>query len=193
MFFKKIVEFDWRLTGICFSRTFMTLVFLTYAAALPVLQNEWGMSATEAGSISSGFRFGYALSLLICSILADRVGAKPLYLGSMSAGAIFSLTFAFFARDYLTALFLYTLVAFALGGTYTTGIMILADQYPVQRGMAIGVFIASSSLGYALSLFLSGLALPIGGYKLSFLLTCSGPLVCAILSWIVLLKIRVRV
>jgi len=193
MLFKKLLEFDWRLTGICFSRTFMTFVFLTYAAALPVLQKEWGMSATEAGSISSGFRFGYAVSLLICSILADKVGAKPLYLGSMSAGAIFSLTFALVAHDYLTALCLYTLVAFALGGTYTTGIMILADQYPVQRGMAIGFFIASSSLGYALSLFLSGIALPIGGYKLSFLLTCSGPLVGAILSWIVLLKIHVSV
>ena len=172
----------------------MTLVFTTYAAALPVVQLEWSMSATEAGAISSGFRFGYAISLVICSILADTVGPKPLYLGSMSAGAVFSLAFALFARDYLSALCLYTLVAFALGGTYTTGIMILADHYPVQRrGMAIGFFIASSSLGYAASLFLSGIALPIGGYKLSFLLTCSGPLAGAILSWIVLLKTPVSV
>jgi len=194
MFYKKLLEFDWRLIGICFSRTFMTLVFLTYAAALPVIQREWGMSGTEAGAISSSFRIGYAVSLFIFSILADKIGAKPLYLGSMSTGAIFSLTFAFFARDYLTALLLYTLVAVALGGTYTTGIIILADQYPIQkRGMAIGFFIASSSFGYALSLLLSGIAIPIGGYKLSFLLTCFGPTIGAILSWAVLLKIKVSV
>jgi len=41
--------------------------------------------------------------------------------------------------------------------------MILADHYPVQRrGMAIGSFIASTSFGYALSLVLSGIALPWG-------------------------------
>ena len=38
----------------------------------------------------------------------------------------------------------------------------------------MGFFIASTSLGYALSLVLSGVAIPIGGYKLAFWLTCTG-------------------
>jgi MFS family permease len=167
---------------------------MTYAAALPILQREWEMSAATAGSISSGFQIAYAVSLIIFSSLADRVGPKPLYLASMSAGAVFSLGFALLARDYLSALIVYTLVAASLGGNYTTGVMILADHYPVQRrGMAIGFFIASTSLGYALSLMLSGIALPIGGYKLSFLVTCLGPLVGCILAWITLSKTRVAV
>jgi MFS family permease len=112
----------------------------------------------------------------------------------MSSGALFSLAFAFLARGYLSALFLYTLVAISLGGTYTTALMILADRYPVQRrGMATGFFIASTSLGYALSLFLSGIAIPLGGYKLSFLMTCLGPLAGSILAWITLVKTRVSV
>lgn len=165
---------------------------MTYSAALSVLQNEWTMSATAAGSIASAFHIGYAISLVAFSILADRTGPKPLYLGSISAGAFFSLVFALFARNYLSALILYTLVAVSLGGTYTTGLMLLADQYPVhRRGKAIGFYIASTSLGYALSLLLSGLALPIGGYKLSFLLTCLGPLLGSITAWITLYKIRV--
>lgn len=167
---------------------------MTYAAALPILQKEWGMSAAAGGSISSGFQIGYALSLVVFSSLADIVGPRSLYLGSMSIGAIFSLAFALFARDYLSSLILYTLVGISLGGTYTTGLMIIADQYPVQRrGMAIGFFIASTSLGYALSLIISGIAFPIGGYKLSFMLTCFGPLIGAILAWITLIRTKVSV
>jgi len=186
------MKFDWWLTGICFSRVFNGLVFMTYAAALPVLQKEWQMSAVAAGSIASGFQIGYAVSLVIFSALADRISPKRLYLWSMSWAALFSLGFAFLARGYLSALLLYIIVAISLGGTYTTGLMILADQYPVKRrGMAMGFFIASTSLGYALSLFLSGIALPVGGYRLSFLLTCLGPLVGSILAWITLFKTEV--
>jgi len=187
-------KFDWWLTGICFSRVFTGLVFMTYAAALSVLQREWGMSSASAGSISSGFNFGYAVSLVIFSSLADRVGAKPLYLGSICAGAVLSLAFALFARDYLSALILYTLVGISLGGTYTTGIMIIANQYPVRRrGMAVGFYIAGTSLGYTLSLLISGMALPLGGYKLSFILTCLGPLAGSILAWITLKETHVPV
>jgi MFS family permease len=72
--------------------------------------------------------------------------------------------------------------------------MILADQYPIQRKrMVMGFFIASTSLGYALSLIISGVAFPIGGYKLSFLLTCLGPPIGAILGWITLIRTKVLV
>ena len=57
-------KFDWWLAGICLARTFNGLVFMTYAATLPVLQREWGMSAAAAGSIAGGFQLGYAVSLV---------------------------------------------------------------------------------------------------------------------------------
>jgi MFS family permease len=64
----------------------------------------------------------------------------------------------------------------SLGGTYTTGLMILAGRYPSRtRGMAVGYFIASTSCGYACSLLISGAAIPVGGYRLAFLLTGLGP------------------
>ncbi|MBW1994169.1 MAG: MFS transporter [Deltaproteobacteria bacterium] len=189
----KASKFDWWLTGFCLSRTLNALVFMTYAAALPILQKQWSMSAAAAGLISSGFQFGYAASLVLCSALADRMGPKPLFLGSMTSGTVFSLGFALLARDYLSALCFYTLVGVSLGGTYTTGIMILADQYPQhRRGMAIGFFIASASLGYGLSLIISGFAIPVGGFKLSFLLTCIGPLLGCVLAWITVWGTRIH-
>jgi len=188
------MRIDWWLAGICTSRVFYGLVFMTYAAALPVLQDQWGMSAATAGSITTGFQLGYAASLVFFSVLADRISPKFIFLRSLSAGALFSLCFAFFARGYLSGLILYTLVGVSLGGAYTTALMILADHYPAQRrGIAVGFFIASTSLGYALSLIISGIALPVGGYQLSFLLTCAGPLVGTIVAWITLSKTVVSV
>lgn len=170
-------RFDAWLAGICLSRVFNGLVFMSYAAAIPVLQRQWHMSGAQAGAISSGFQLGYAVSLVACSSLADKVSPKKVYLWSLFLAGLCALTFALFSRDFLSGLLLYSLVGLALGGTYTTGVMIIADQYIASsRGMAVGCFIASTSCGYAFSLLLSGLALPLGGYKLSFLLTCSGPL-----------------
>jgi len=184
--------FDWWLCGICLTRTFNGLVFMTYAASLTVLQQEWGMSAAAAGSIAGGFQFGYAISLVVFSFLADRFSPKKLYLGSMTACAIFALLFAGGASDYISGLILYMLVALSMGGNYTTGLIILAHRYPIEkRGRAMGFFIASTSLGYAFSLALSGAAMPVGGYRLAFWLTCSGPAVGAVLAWITLLRTAV--
>ena len=150
----------------------MTSMFMTYAATLPVLRTEWGMTATAAGSISTGFQLGYALSLVFFSSLADRVGARRVFLGSAWLSAISALCFALFARSYLSGLILYTLVALSQGGTYTTAIMLFADRYPPERrGGAVGWLIASSSAGYALSLVTAGAALRWGGYPLSFLVS----------------------
>jgi len=145
------------------------------------------MSATAAGSIAGGFQLGYAVSLVIFSFMADRLCPKKLYLGSMTACAVCALLFAGWARDYISGLVLYMLTALSMGGNYTTGLIILAHRYPIEkRGRAMGFFIASTSLGYALSMILSGAAIPAGGYKLAFWLTCSGPVVGAILAWITL-------
>ncbi|MGD2096193.1 MAG: MFS transporter [Desulfobacterales bacterium] len=183
------IQFDWWLVGVCLARTFNGLVFMTYAATLPVLQKEWGMTAAAAGTIAGGFQLGYAVSLVIFSFLADRFCPKRLYLGSMTACAVCALLFAGWARDYVSGLVLYMFTALAMGGNYTTGLIIIAHRYPIEkRGRAMGFFIASTSLGYAISLILSGAAMPAGGYKLAFWLTCSGPAVGAVLAWITLYR-----
>jgi MFS family permease len=181
------VTVDGWLVAVCLARMFLTSVFMTYAAALPVLRTEWGMSATAAGSISTGFQLGYAVSLVFFSWLADRVGARRVLLSSAWLSAVAAVLFAAFARSYVSALVLYTLVALSQGGNYTTAIMLFADRYsPARRGAAVGWLIASSSAGYALSLLVSGAALAWGGYPLAFWVSAAGPLVGVVLLWLAL-------
>jgi MFS family permease len=165
---------------------------MAYPGALSVLRQEWRMSASQAGAIASGFQIGYAVSLVIFSSIADRISPKRIYLWSMFAAAVSALGFAFFARDFTSAIILHTTVGVALGGTYTVGLMIISDQYAIRsRGMAVGFFIASTSFGYACSLGISGIALSYGGYRLSFLLTCLGPTLGWLLALVALWRTSV--
>ena len=174
------------LFGLCLSRVGAFMVYISYAAALPVLQREWQMSGTAAGSIASAFQIAYAVSLLVSSELADRVGARRVFLASSGASAVGAMLFAAFARDYWSGLLWYTLLALALGGTYTTGILLVADNIPVtRRGRAMGFLLGGHSLGLALALAITGMAIPRGGYRLAFFLTCLGPVLGGILVWAV--------
>ena len=119
------------LLAICLSRVGAYMIYIAYAAALPVLQREWHMSATAAGGIASCFQLAYAISLMGCSEIADRVGAQRVFLIGTLATAIMAALFAAFARDYWSGLVLYTLLALALGGTYTTGVLLVAENVPV--------------------------------------------------------------
>ena len=171
--------------ALCLSRVGAYMIYIAYAAALPVLQREWQLSGTAAGSIASAFQIAYALSLMACSELADRIGARRVFLWGTAASAASAVAFAAFARDYWTALGLSTLLALTLGGTYTTGILLVAENVPVaRRGRAMGAYIAGHSLGLTVALALTGAALPRGGYVLAFWLLALGSLVGGGLAWL---------
>jgi MFS family permease len=175
---------EW-LLALCLSRVGVFMVYIAYAATLPVLQREWRLSGTSAGSIASAFQVAYAVSLMGCSALADRVGARRVFQIGTIASAIVSVAFAALARDYWTGLTLYTLLALALGGTYTTGILLVAENIPTERrGRAMGSFLAGHSLGLALALVVAGVTIPRGGYVLAFWLLASGPVAGGMLAWL---------
>ncbi len=175
------------LHGLCLARVLLYANFMVYAACLPVVQVAWGMSAAQAGSISSGFMLGYALSLGVFSWLADRLGARRVVLLSAVISAGTAVLFGLVARSYVSALLLYTLAGLAQGGNYTPFIMLMAERYePRHRGAAVGWLIGSTSVGYALSLAVSGAMLGLGDWRLAFIVTGLLPIAGAALTWAVL-------
>ena len=158
----------------------------TYAAALPLLKQDWGMSAQQSGLVSSAYYFGFLVSLFVVGFMADRLGAKRTYLGTSALAAASALAFALFARDFPSAFMLFGLTGMFAGGSYTPGLMILAQRFPSRaRGRANGFYIAASSAGYALSLLLSAWMLAVSGWRLAFVVTCSGPALGMLLgAWV---------
>jgi MFS family permease len=160
-------------------------VFMVPAACLPVLRAEWDITATQAGTVAAGFSFGYAASLLVFSWLADRIGAKRVFLISAVLSVLSALAFGLFSRSYMSGLVFYTMAALTQGGLYTPAIMLFADRYaPAQRGTAVGWLIASNTIGYSFSVLMAGAMLALGGYETAFIvagvLPISGFVVCAL-------------
>jgi MFS family permease len=168
------------LAGLCVSRFLLALVFTGYAAVLPVVQREWQMSAAAAGAVSSAFQIGYALSLVGFNLLADRIGARPVFLWSSLLGAPAAMAFAFLSEGPVSAALLYGLTALVIGGNYTPGLILIAERFPpAARGRATGFFLAATSVGYAGSLFLAGAALSRWGWRAALVATSLGPVLGA--------------
>lgn len=153
------------------------LIFTAYAAAIPMLVTAWHMSAGEAGLIQSAWHAGYLVSLFAIGFLADRYGAKRVFLLSSVAASASAMAFALFADGFLSALILYGLTGLLSGGSYTPGLTLISERFASQaRGRAMGFYLAASSLGYAAALMLTGVLAPHIGWRGAFIVNACGPL-----------------
>jgi MFS family permease len=138
---------------LCASRLLQAMIVTAYSGVLPFVMHDWGMTASQAGSVQSAWHVGYLASLFAVGLLADRLGVHRVLLAGSALGSIAALAFAVFASGHLSAALLYALAGLCAGASYTPGLQLLArNTAPAVRGRAMGLFIASSSMGYALSL-----------------------------------------
>ncbi|MBI4290747.1 MAG: MFS transporter [Betaproteobacteria bacterium] len=172
------------LVQLCLSRTAFALIFTTYAAALPVLRNDWNMSASQAGMVQSAWHIGFLVSLFAVGFAADRMGAKRTFLAGSILAAASALLFAFLADGFASALVLYGLTGLCSGASYTPGLALISERFATSnRGRAMGYFLAAASLGYAISLVLSGVLMPRVGWRGAFIVTACGPLAGALIAF----------
>lgn len=165
----------------CMARASFATMFTAYSAVLPLVKQEWGMSAWQAGLIQSVHHAGFLISLFSVGFLTDRFGARRTYLAASFAAAISAALFAFVAHDFLSALLLYGLTGLCSGGSYTPGLAIISQQMTGRKqGQAMGFYLAAASLGYAFGLFIASAMIPLAGWRGSFVVTALGP-VCGML------------
>jgi len=166
---------------------------MAYPAVLAVVQREWGLSSTAAGSISSAYQLGTALALVVVSALADHVDPRLIFIVSAGLTAGVSLLIPALAHGHLSALVLFGAVAVAVAGIYTPGIMLLAERFePVRRGRAMGWFLAASSLGYVLALVAGGAVVVRLGWRAALFVLALGPVLCFALSLVLFRGARSR-
>ncbi len=159
------------------------LTFATFSAALPVLRQEWGLTAVQAGTIFAGQQIGYAIAVLVLSTLTDVAGVRTIYLLGAMWNGLFGLLFAVFADGFNSALLLRTLGGMGLAGTYVPGMRLVVEAFPARRrGAAMGIYIASFSLGISLSLLLTA-ALLNTGWRTAFGVAAVGPVLASVIGW----------
>lgn len=163
------------------SRVGAGMAFMLWAASLPWVLTDWGLTASEAGLVQTSVNLSYAVSLLGSAWAADRVGAARVFnLANWLALAVFGLC-ALFARSLASALPLFSLLALMLGGGYAPSLMLAAQAAtPQGRGAAVGWTLAGASFGYFLVIALLGVAAPALGLAGAWLVLVAAPLGSAV-------------
>ena len=175
----------------CVAYGFIMLVFLNYAAVLPLVQREWGLSNGAAGMVFSAYQVGYILSATLLSYLTDRIRARTIFLISASWSVVANLLFALFAVDQTTGVIYRALAGLGMGGTYMPGLKLVADRFPSERrGRAVGYFTSAFVFGAAASTLLSGMVGSVAGWRFAIVTSAAGTLVGTLLCFQILQEDR---
>ena len=135
----------------------LLLPFSSYVAALPLIQEEWGLNNTQAGAVFSAYLAGYAVSALLIIPLTDRVGPRHILLASAALSVVAHALFPMVANDMASGAVLRALAGVGLVGVYMPGLRMISERYATYgRGMAIGAFVTAYYAANSASLATTG-------------------------------------
>jgi MFS family permease len=142
---------------------------LLYVFAVNTLRQEFGLSNTQAGFVSSVTLICSSAGGIVCGILADRLGRTrtlvyTILLYSFASGG------TALATGYYSLLFWRGMVGIGLGGQWSAGAVLVAETWPEQhREKAIGFMQSGWAVGYVLAAGVTALVLPSLGWRALFL------------------------
>ena len=145
----------------------------TFAAVMPEITEDWGLTASQAGWIGGIYFGGYAACVPILAGATDKIDARWVFVGCSLLGAVASFAFAGIADGFWMALVLRFLSGAALAGVHMPGLKLLVDRVAGRAGArGTAIYISSYALGSAGSFFLTGVVDTAFGWRASF--TASG-------------------
>ena len=154
--------------------TFTDLV--AYSVAVPVLPDiatRLNASPTMIGLLFASFGITLLTLSLPMGALSDRIGRKGPMMFGLALLAVSTVVFAY--AQSLQMLFAARLVQGAADGmTWIVGFAMIADLYgPEERGRAMGLAMAGSTLGIIIGPVMGGWLYEIGGMRLPFLVVAA--------------------
>ena len=180
----KPVSPRWIVTLICCSEVLSMTGFSAYAAFLPTLRSEWGMTGAEAGLVSGAFFFGYMLAVPFLSGMTDRIDARTVFIGACFLGAVGTTGFAWLANGTVSAAAFQALAGAGLAGSYMPGLKALTDRVDgPQQSRYIAFYTAAFGIGTSVSLAVAGWLAAVLSWQAVFQFLAVGPLVAAVAIW----------
>jgi MFS family permease len=152
------------------------------SAVAPQYRASWGLSASEAGwlttAVNLGFVAGTATSALLN--LADVVPARRLFAVSATLGATAN-ALVLTAEGLPAALLWRFLTGVCLAGVYPPAMKMIATWFRVRRGLAVGTIVGALTVGKATPYLVH--AIPGAGIVPVTLVASAGALLSATLVW----------
>ncbi len=126
-------------------------VWFAQSAVAPELQLLWGLSASQAGWLTSSVQIGFVAGTLVAAILnlADIVPSRSYFAVSafLAAGCNLLLLMV---PGYEAALVTRFLTGFCLAGVYPPAMKMAATWFVSARGLAIGTVVGALTIGKAI-------------------------------------------
>ncbi len=157
------------------------LIRMGFAALLPPIMADLGLSYTGAGVLASAFFVAYLVVQLPAGLLGDRFGRRRVLIGGLLAGALASVSTGF-AVSFLTLLAARVFTGASQGCLFSNDRAIIVSVTPPEKiGVGQAVSFLGPGLGITLGLVLGGLlgeALP---WRTVFFVFALPPIVAALL------------
>ena len=155
--------------------------FMLYSMVLAYLMTDLDMSKPVAGLLASFGQLAAAAGGLVFGIIADRYGRTRAMIGSIATYSLFT-ALCGFSQTITQLAVLRVAVGFGLGGEFASGSALVSETWPSQhRGKAFGVVHSSWAVGYALAALVTGVVLPLWGWRAVFFI---GALPALVTLWI---------
>jgi MFS transporter, Spinster family, sphingosine-1-phosphate transporter len=161
--------------AVYYGLTVVTLLnFLNYidrfilAAVLPRVQNELGLTNTQAGLLATAFLVAYFITSPIFGVLGDRLSRTRLMAIGVAAWSVATAATGLMRNfDQLMSARSFVGVGEAAYGTISPAL--LSDYFPrLQRGRAFAIFYVAIPVGAAVGYLLGGVIEPVLGWRAAF-------------------------
>jgi MFS family permease len=137
----------------------MSLWFGANAVA-PELRAQWGLSAAQSGWLTAVVQVGFVLGTALAAVLnlADILPSRVFFAVAAFLAAIVNAGLLI-VPGYSGALVLRLLTGLFLAGVYPPAMKMTATWFQARRGLAIGILVASLTVGKATPYLVKALAL----------------------------------
>ncbi|MEJ2139217.1 MAG: MFS transporter [Gammaproteobacteria bacterium] len=165
------MPYRWRIAILlCLITTINYIDRQALTVAAPSLMEEFAISASEYGLITSGFLFAYGFGQLICGPLIDRLGTKRAFSLAVIAWSIAGMLHAF-GRGFASFFSFRVLLGLTEAANFPAATKGIAEWFPKsERSLAVGIFTMGPGLGAIIAPpFIAGIIM-LWGWQAAFLI-----------------------
>jgi len=165
------LDMRWRLAlMLCVITTINYLDRQALSIAAPSLMDEFSLSNTQYGWITSAFLFTYALGQLLSGPIIDRLGTKRGFSLAVVVWSVAGMLHAL-GRGFVSFFCLRGLLGFGESANFPAALKAIAEWFPrAERSMAVGILTVGPGLGAVLSPPLLGLIIYTLGWRAAFII-----------------------
>lgn len=140
-----------------------------FAVAGPSIVEQFGLSNTEFGAITSAFLFCYGIGHLLVGPVIDRIGTRQAFRWAVIGWSIAGMLHAF-GRGFWSFLGFRALLGLFESANFPAAVKGIAERFPEdERSLAVGILTVGPGLGALLAPPLLGGLILVAGWQWAFI------------------------